>query len=86
MRVRFAKTVGAWFDYLFVSPKEMEAILSGTDWRVGKFIGAEETNYVAVIRKKRTQHANNLTAEISCVAAVRVKPKVRLCEPWVMVR
>lgn len=52
MRVRFAKTVGAWFDYLFVSPKEMEAILSDTDWRVEKFLAPEATNYFAVIRKK----------------------------------
>jgi hypothetical protein len=52
IRVRFGKTVGAWFDLLFVSPKEMEAILSGTDWRVEKFIGPEETNYFAVIRKR----------------------------------
>jgi SAM-dependent methyltransferase len=52
IRVRFAKAVGAWFDLLFVSPKEMEAILSATDWRVEKFIGPEETNYFAVIRKR----------------------------------
>lgn len=52
MRVRFAKTVGAWFDYLFVSPKEMEEILSDTDWRVERFIGADEPNVFAVIRKK----------------------------------
>jgi hypothetical protein len=26
-----------------------------------------------------------IAAEISCVAAVIVKPRVRLCEPWVMV-
>jgi len=52
MRVRFAKTVGAWFDYLFVSPKEMEAILSDTDWQIERFIAPEETNYFAVIRKR----------------------------------
>ncbi len=52
IRVRFAKAVGAWFDLLFVSPKEMEAILSDTDWRVEKFIGPEEANYFAVIRKR----------------------------------
>lgn len=55
MRVRFAKTVGAWFDYLFVSPKEMEVVLSKTDWQVEKFIAPEETNYFAVIRKRQTQ-------------------------------
>lgn len=52
MRVRFEKTVGAWFDYLFVSPEEMEDILSDTDWQVERFIGPEEANYFAVIRKK----------------------------------
>ena len=52
MRARFAKTVGAWFDYLFVSPEEMQEILSDTNWRVERFIGAEEPTYFAVIRKK----------------------------------
>jgi hypothetical protein len=52
MRVRFGKAVGAWFDYLFVSPKEMEDILSDTDWQVERFIVPEEVNYFAVIRKK----------------------------------
>ena len=52
IRVRFENTVGAWFDYLFVSPEEMEDILSDTDWRVEKFIGPEEPTYFAVIRKR----------------------------------
>ena len=52
IRVRFAKAVGAWFDLLFVSPKEMEVVLRDTDWRVEKFIAPEEANYFAVIRKE----------------------------------
>lgn len=52
IRVRFAGTIGKWFDYLFVSPQEMEEILSGTDWQIEKFIAPEEANYFAVIRKK----------------------------------
>ena len=52
MRVRFGKIIGAWFDYLFVSPEEMEDILSDTDWQVARFFGSEEANYFAVIRKK----------------------------------
>lgn len=52
IRVRFAKAVGAWFDLLFVSPKEMEAILSHTDWRVEKFVGRKEANYFALLRKR----------------------------------
>jgi SAM-dependent methyltransferase len=52
MRVRYGRTVGAWFDYLFVSPEEMEDVLSDTGWRVERFIGPEEANYFAVIRKR----------------------------------
>lgn len=52
MRVRFERAVGPWFDYLFVSPGEMEDVLSNTDWQVERFIGPEEANYFAVIRKK----------------------------------
>jgi SAM-dependent methyltransferase len=52
MRVRFERAVGPWFDYLLVSPEEMEDVLSHTDWQVERFIGPEEANYFAVIRKK----------------------------------
>nr|AIA13474.1 Methyltransferase domain protein [uncultured bacterium] len=52
MRVRFEKAVGAWFDYLLVSPDEMEKILEHTGWTIEKFIAPAETNYFAIIRKK----------------------------------
>lgn len=52
MRVRYGKAIGEWFDYLFVSPKEMEDILSGTNWEIEKLIAPEEANYIAVIRKR----------------------------------
>jgi SAM-dependent methyltransferase len=52
MRVRFGRAVGPWFDYLFVSPEEMERILADTGWRVEQFIAPEEANYFAVLRKK----------------------------------
>lgn len=52
MRVRFGKAVGEWFDYLFVSPEEMESILADTDWQIREFIASEEANYFAVIGKK----------------------------------
>ena len=51
IRVRFGKTMGEWFDYLFVSPEEMEDILSNSSWEVERFIGREQPNYFAVIRK-----------------------------------
>ena len=52
MRVRYGKSIGEWFDYLFVSPEEMREILSGTDWHIEELLNAEEANYVAVIQKK----------------------------------
>ena len=52
MRVRFERAVGRWFDYLFVSPDEMERILADTGWRVERFIAPDEPNYFAVLRKK----------------------------------
>ena len=52
MRVRYGKTIGEWFDYLFVSPEEMREILRDTDWQIEELLNAEEANYVAVIQKK----------------------------------
>ena len=52
MRVRFGKSIGEWFDYLFVSPKEMRNILKDTDWQIKEFIEPEEVSYFAVIGKK----------------------------------
>ena len=52
IRVRYGVTIGDWFDYLFVSPEEMREILNDTDWQIEELLGAEETNYIAVIRKK----------------------------------
>ncbi len=51
MRVRYRRAIGAWFDYLFVSPQEMKNIFKDTDWRIEKFISPEAANYFAVIGK-----------------------------------
>ncbi len=53
LRVRFGKVVGQWFDYLLVSPKEMERLLEGSDWYIERLIGSGEPTYFAVIRKKK---------------------------------
>ena len=51
MRVRFGRAVGAWFDYLLVSPEEMGEVVAGTGWRITDFMGAEGPNYIAMIDK-----------------------------------
>lgn len=53
IRVRFGKHIGEWFDYLFVSKKEMEDIIKGTGWRIRKYIETEGSpGYVAIIEKR----------------------------------
>jgi SAM-dependent methyltransferase len=51
MRVRYGKTIGEWFDYLFVSPEEMEEIVTDTAWHIKEFMGMGELNYFAIIGK-----------------------------------
>jgi SAM-dependent methyltransferase len=52
MRVRFAKAISPWFDYLLISPKEMKDLLEGTGWEIEELLGADRTNYFAVLRKQ----------------------------------
>jgi len=52
-RLRFRQFTTPWFDYLFVSPPEMEQLLRGTGWRVRRLIRNDEDNlYAAVIDKE----------------------------------
>ena len=53
IRIRYRKTTGPWFDYLMVSPAEMEALLQESGWRVADFIHEPEASvYGAVIEKE----------------------------------
>ena len=51
LRVRFGKLMSPWFDYLLVSPKEMESLLQGSAWQIDQLIGSGEPSYYAIIRK-----------------------------------
>ncbi len=53
IRVRFEKMISPWFDYLFVSPREMKEILKGTGWHVRRFISSADPDYIAVITKEK---------------------------------
>jgi hypothetical protein len=55
LRVRFGKIIGEWFDYLLVSPKEMEALLNNSGWQIERLIGSGEPTYFAIIRKKSVE-------------------------------
>jgi SAM-dependent methyltransferase len=51
LRVRYKRYCTPWFDYLMASPQEMKAILTGTGWRVQRFLKSDGPVYVAVIEK-----------------------------------
>lgn len=51
IRVRYGNLASRWFDYLFVSRREMKDILRGTGWHVALFIPPRGGGYVALIEK-----------------------------------
>ena len=53
LRARYKHFVTPWFDYLMVSPAEMESLLDGTGWRVAKqYQGAgARAIYTAIIER-----------------------------------
>ena len=52
IRIRHKKYIGSWFDYLFVSKKELEQIIEGTGWEILKYIDNQNATYIAVLKKK----------------------------------
>jgi hypothetical protein len=53
LRVRHGKIIGPWFDYLFVSQKEMKEILSGTGWQIRRILPDKGPGYTAIMTKTR---------------------------------
>lgn len=54
IRIRHENMVGAWFDYLLVSQKEMKQILEGTGWRIKKVLAeGKGPRYTAVMVKAK---------------------------------
>ena len=51
IRVRFKKFKSPYFDYLLVSPKELEKILFGTGWKINRLIQSDSATYMAIIDK-----------------------------------
>ena len=51
IRVRYQGYVTPWFDYLFVSRRDMRGLIRGTGWRVGRFLDSQGPMYVAVLEK-----------------------------------
>jgi hypothetical protein len=51
IRVRYKRSIGRWFDYLFVSQEEMRDLVVGTGWHVARTILSSGPTYVAVLEK-----------------------------------
>ncbi len=52
VRYRYGDLIGPWFRWLYVSPREMRAILRGTGWRQERVVGSGPGEpYVAVLVK-----------------------------------
>ncbi|HVC70065.1 MAG TPA: class I SAM-dependent methyltransferase [Acidimicrobiales bacterium] len=52
LRVRYRRSVSPWFDWLFVSRREMRSLLHGTGWRQRQVLGGPPSEpYVAVLEK-----------------------------------
>jgi len=55
IRIRYKKLTGSWFDYLFVSKKELANLLKNSNWRVRKFIDPKkpqkEPQYIVILEK-----------------------------------
>jgi hypothetical protein len=49
--VRYGYARTPWFEYLLVSPREMQRIVAGTGWRVGKLVRSRGSLYIAVLDK-----------------------------------
>ncbi|MHA2357755.1 MAG: class I SAM-dependent methyltransferase [Candidatus Heimdallarchaeaceae archaeon] len=54
IRIRYKKIVSSWFDLLFVSREELEAILKDTGWKIEQYIEDKEVEgiYIAILKKK----------------------------------
>jgi SAM-dependent methyltransferase len=50
LRIRYREHATPWFDYLLVSPAELETIVEGTGWKVARLLDDDEL-YVAVLEK-----------------------------------
>ncbi|HEU4355719.1 MAG TPA: class I SAM-dependent methyltransferase [Actinomycetota bacterium] len=49
LRVRYHDLAGPWFDYLLVSPAEMQQLVGGTGWRIDRLVRDDGSYYVAVL-------------------------------------
>jgi SAM-dependent methyltransferase len=52
IRVRYREHATPWFDYLIVSPDEMDELAAGTGWTVARTCDGEDGLYVGVLERE----------------------------------
>jgi len=52
-RIRYRDLCTPYMDYLFVSKDEMRKIVTGTGWRITRFLDSDGPVYVAVLEKEQ---------------------------------
>lgn len=55
MRVRYQAYCSPWFDYLMVTPEEMQGILRGSPWRAKRWLGHTKTGFYTAVLVKRAR-------------------------------
>lgn len=53
LRVRYRTLATPWFDYLFLSPGELEEVVRRTGWRIGRLQEDDGPQYVVLLEKDR---------------------------------
>jgi len=51
IRLRFREHVTPWFEWLFLSPRELTELLRGTGWHVARLVQSDTPRYLAVLEK-----------------------------------
>jgi hypothetical protein len=52
IRIRHRHYTTPWFDYLFVSPAELERLTADTDWSLARTIPSADGRYVAILERR----------------------------------
>jgi hypothetical protein len=52
LRIRCREYATPWFDYLFVSRKELERLLAGTGWALRRSFPQPGGRYIAVLARR----------------------------------
>jgi SAM-dependent methyltransferase len=54
-RLHYRLRATPWFDWLFVSPKELESLVRGTGWHVHRLVQKDDDGFYALVLEKDTE-------------------------------